>query len=187
MKNMNIPFALIFGLLTADGTVAAVPREEPIRPPVLKAAAYDLGLRFDFEAEKLFAECRLTVLNPSTAPVDKIPLILYRLLKVTAITDEEGQALPFSQRIAAFEDWDRMQVNSIEVTLRPIPAGDRRILIIKYEGYLAGYADAGMLYVKDSVKRDFTIVRQDCLAYPEIGILSWRPTGPRACRFSIIS
>jgi len=164
---------LILGAMAAAGAVAAAAERTPLPPPVLKAVAYDLDFRFDYEAEKLFAECRLTVLNPSQAPVDKIPMILYRLLKVTSVSDEKGEAVPFVQRIAAFEDWDRMQVNFLEVTPRRIPASDRRILIIKYEGYLAGYADAGMLYVKDSVKRDFTIVRQDCLAYPEIGILSW--------------
>jgi hypothetical protein len=165
---------LLTALAVIVGTLGSATAADFSRPLVLKAAAYDLDLKFDFEAEKLMAECRLTVVNPSAAPVERIPLILYRLLKVLSVTGDGGKALPFTQRIEACEDWDRLQLNYIEVSPdRPVPAGGSESIVLKYDGYLAGYEDSGMLYVKDHIKRDFTIFREDSLAYPQIGVPRW--------------
>ncbi len=140
----------------------------------LKTVDYKLDLDLDFKDGKITGDCQLTVSNPGPQPVEKIPLILYRLMKVTAAKDGHGVNLTFNQRVLAFEDWDKLQVNFIEVSLKsPIRKGEKRIVEILYDGYLAGYSEA-MQYVKDHVDGDFTIIRTDCFAYPEVGIPSWK-------------
>jgi hypothetical protein len=145
--------------------------------PVLKTTACKLDIRIDYEKEKLFGECRLTFVNGSREPLGKVPLVLYRLMKITSVKDDDGAPLPCDQRILAFEDWDKYQANIIEAVLKvPLPAGEKKTIDILYEGYLAGLTETGMGYVKDHVDKDFTIIRPDCLAYPMIGYPSWTDT-----------
>lgn len=144
---------------------------------VIKTLEYKLNIRIDYEKEKIVGECRLTFVNGSREPLGKVPLVLYRLMKITAIKDENGSPLPYDQRILAFEDWDKYQANIIDVALKiPLPAGEKTTIDILYEGYLAGLTETGMRYVKDSINKDFTIIRPDCLAYPMIGYPSWTET-----------
>jgi len=68
-----------------------------------------------------------------------------------------------------------MQANCLAVSLKkPIAPGGTSVLNIRYEGFLFGYAETGMLYVKDRIDEKFTIIRMDCLAYPTIGYPSWK-------------
>ena len=52
---------------------------------------------------------------------------------------------------------------------KPLLKGDLCKLIIEYEGYLFGYVETGMGYVRDKIDTEFTILRPDCKAYPELG------------------
>lgn len=141
----------------------------------LKTIDYNLDLKVDYKSEKIFANCQLTVLNPSEQPIWQIPLTLYRLMKVTSVENEEGADLSFTQQVTSYEDWEKLQVNYIEVFLKnPIQQGDKKTIKIKYEGYLLGYSEVGMKYVKDHVDEKFTIIRPDCKAYPEVGYPSWK-------------
>jgi len=173
MKKHSI--LLIMACVSIGATSGAPAFAETAGPrPVLKTVACKLDIRIDYEKEEIFGECRLTIVNGSREPLGKIPLILYRLMKVTAVKDEDGAPLPFDQRLLTFEDWDKYQANLIDVGLKaPVPAGEKKTIDILYEGYLAGLTETGMRYVKDHVDKDFTIIRPDCLAYPMIGYPSF--------------
>lgn len=136
----------------------------------LETAHYDLEVAVDYETSKISGLCRLTVLNPTDHPLPHIPLLLYRLLRVTDITDDSGTPIPFRQNVMSFEDWEQIQVNYVEVRLpEPVAPSQSKTISIAYEGYLFGYSDEGWMYVKDHVDKDFTIMRQDGFGYPVVG------------------
>lgn len=142
---------------------------------LLKPTDYKLSLNVDYDNKKLIGDCQLTIFNPSGHPIQTIPLLVYRLMKVKTIKDENKKNIPFTQRVLSFEDWEVLQVNYIEVSLEePIAEKAEKKITIEYEGYLLGYTETGMLYVKDRIDPEFTIIRPDCRAYPMIGVPSWR-------------
>lgn len=170
--SMKRRYIFLITLCLSVGAALGTPAlpETTVPRTVLKTLNCKLDIRIDYEKEKLFGECRLTLVNGSREPLGKVPLILYRLMKVIAVKDENGAPLPYGQRILAFEDWDKYQANIIDVALKvPLPAGEKKTIDILYEGYLAGLTETGMGYVKDHIDKDFTIIRPDCLAYPMIG------------------
>lgn len=137
---------------------------------LLKVVHYDIDLRIDYTNRKLYSKCELTVRNTSSTRTQIIPLLLYRLMKVSSIKDEKGNPMSFSQRVLSFEDLERYQANYIEISpARPLLKGDTKKLIIEYEGYLFGFTETGMGYVSDKIDPGFTILRPDCLAFPELG------------------
>ena len=137
---------------------------------VLKTTRYELDVKVDYEAEKIFGSCRLTVHNPSDEAISEIPLLLYRLLKVTAITDEKGAAIPYQQKVLSFEDWEQLQANYVEARLpKPLASGQSKTIGIVYEGFLFGYSNDGWMYVKDHIDKEFTFMRMDGFGYPIVG------------------
>ncbi len=136
--------------------------------------SYDLKIEVDYDQEKIFGECALTIHNPAEEPINTVPLILYRLFDVTSIKDTDGKDLSFSQDIVKFSDWEQLQVNHTRVKLpSSLAHGEKKTLVIRYEGHLLGYFEV-MRYVKDHIDREYTILREDCLTYPEIGFPSWK-------------
>ncbi len=175
MRKQN--YVLFAALLTLVLSIFCIycqspmPVETQILPDTL---SYDLKIEVDYEQEKIFGECELTIQNPAEEPINTVPLILYRLLDVTSIKDADGKDLPFTQYIAKFSDWEKFQVNHIRVKISPsLAQGEKITLVIRYEGHLLGYAEV-MRYVKDHIDREYTILREDCLSYPEIGLPSWK-------------
>lgn len=152
--------------------------------PGLYATRYSLDLHPDYSEQKLYASCELTLVNSSGKPCREIPLLLYRLLHIKSAADKNGNPLKFIQNIVSYEDWKQLQANFITISLQtPIPAGGRETLIIEYEGFILGYVETGMLYVKDRINKEFSIFRPDCKAYPQIGYPSWqsnRAAGPES-------
>jgi hypothetical protein len=141
----------------------------------LKTIRYDLDIKVDYEAEKIFGQCRIVIHNSGHSVFSTIPLLLYRLLKVTSVADSHGDALPFSQGIAAFDDWEKLQVNFVRVVLNtPLRSGENETLAIDYQGYILGYAETGMAYVRETINKEFTILRPDSWAYPQVGLPSWK-------------
>jgi hypothetical protein len=131
---------------------------------------YELDIKVDYKAEKVFGKCLLTINNPSEKSVTHIPLILYRLLKVTAITDEQGTSIPYQQNVLSFEDWEQLQVNHVEARLtKPLAPGQSQTIGIVYEGFLFGYSNDGWMYVKDHIAKEFTFMRMDGYGYPVVG------------------
>jgi hypothetical protein len=147
-----------------DGPIGVMP--EPV--------SYDLKVEANVEEGTLAGQCALRLKNASGAPIQIVPLNLYRLMEVSAVTDGSGQALPFTQNVRIFEDWRELQVNHIRVRLgAPLEPGQEATLRIIYGGPLLGYSEA-MRYVKDHVGLDLTLIRTDSLAYPQIAVPSWK-------------
>lgn len=160
-------FSLIFLLIPH---FSAFPQQFSSKTLSLKTTHYELDVKVDYKAEKVYGKCSLTVLNPTENAIQHLPLILYRLLKVTAMTDEQGAPIPYQQKILSFEDWEQLQVNYIEARLsKPIGPGQSRTISIVYEGYLFGYSNDGWMYVKDHIDKKFTIMRLDGFGYPVVG------------------
>lgn len=145
-----------------------------VKKLTLKASNYVMYTKVDYDNNKLISTCELTVTNPSNENIKTIPLLLYRLMKVTSIKDENGNRLSFTQRVMSFEDWEVYQVNFIEVELsKPIQNNGNKKIVIEYSGHLLGYTETGMSYVKDKISPEFTIIRPDCVAYPSLGYPSF--------------
>jgi hypothetical protein len=127
---------------------------------------YELDYRFDFKQEKFFGKATISLKGRS----DTLSFILYRLLKVRSVTDQQGNSLAFRQEVVAMEDWDIQQVNHLEIY--PKAEGDAPLgaLTIEYDGYMNGYTETGMRYTMDKISPAFTILRPDCYAYPVLGV-----------------
>lgn len=134
---------------------------------------YDLDIRVDFAAEKIYANCKFTVKNNTGNAVDEFPFMLYRLLHVTSITDVHGGNLPYVQNVTVFKDFPKHQVNLIRVSLpEPIPHGESFTLQLSYEGYMLGYAaEIGAAY-RERIQEPFTILRSETFVFPHPGIPS---------------
>lgn len=148
----------------------AIFSQQSWKPHQLKTIFYNLDLKIDFKEKMLSGECMMTITSNSNKPISTIPLLLYRLMKVTSVKDDKGNPLRFRQRIMSFEDWQTYQANFIEVMLSgQLKNGNSCKLIIDYSGYIHGYTETGNLYVRDKIDPEFTIIRPDCLTYPELG------------------
>ena len=140
----------------------------------LSPTHYDLAVEINFAREMLRGTAGIEMVNPSKEPVREVSLLLYRLLHVGAVHDSQGNDLAFKQAVVAFEDEGRLQVNQVVVTLaQPLAPGTRTTVELRYDGYLLGYTETGMLYVKDRIDSTFTILRDDAFAYPEPGYPSF--------------
>jgi hypothetical protein len=131
---------------------------------------YKLDLRVDFRTDKLYAACEITFANNTDQPIEQIPILLYRLLTVTSVENENDTSLQFSQNLVGISGWEKLQVNFITISLsRVLSPGEQRKLKLDYEGYLLGYSEAGWRYVKDHIDKKFTIIRTDGFGYPVLG------------------
>ncbi len=160
-----------FPLAASDGVYG--PLSIPVR---LFPTPVDYNIEFDpdYAAGSLSAVCRLTIRNDEKEPLAIVPLNLYRLFSILSVTDGKGNSLEFDQAVMPFEDWPELQVSHVRVKLAPpLPPGGVTELQLAYEGPLRGYTEA-MAYVKDHIGMDLTLLRSDCLAFPEIGIPSWK-------------
>jgi hypothetical protein len=134
-------------------------------------SSLDLDVRVDYESERIAGKAILTLRNLSAAPLSRVPLLLNRLMRVEAVQSSNGNDLIFHQKVTAFEDVDKWQVNAIEVELaRPVQPEGTVEIEVAFGGYLVGYTEVGMRYVRDHVDRDFTILREDALAFPVVGV-----------------
>ncbi|MDR2069051.1 MAG: hypothetical protein LBP71_04195 [Spirochaetaceae bacterium] len=131
----------------------------------LVISSYDLNLSFNFDEGSLAGICRIEIENTSDSDISEIPFLLYRLMHITEATDISGGKLSFAERIVQFDDFPVLQVNYIVVQDRIRPH-ESKTVILRYEGYLLGYAETGMLYIKDKISPRFTMIRQDSFAYP---------------------
>ncbi len=170
MNARRLALCLIFGVALPAGLGAGTFADRTL---AFRPVHYGLDLTLDYENKVLHGQCRLTLINVTDRPQTQVPLILFRLLTVTGIHEDQGRPLKFRQRVLALEDWDIIQVNFVEADLdRPLPPRERRVLVIDYSGHITGYSAEGMLYVKDKVDEAFTLIRTDGLAYPRIGVPS---------------
>lgn len=132
-----------------------------------KITNYDLKYLFDFKEKKLFGTAVLTI--DDLHPKDTLHLLLYRLIKVRSVKDVDGRSLVFRQTVKAFDDWEQLQVNAVQIA----PSRLTKKIIIEYDGYIKGYTETGMLYTKDRIDAEFSLLRTDCFAYPVQGVTNW--------------
>jgi hypothetical protein len=143
--------------------------------PFPRLTRLELTLRVNYDSGEISGTATLTLKNVSDLPLRRIPLLLNRLMRVAAVRGSEGRPALARQHVVAFTDDARFQVNQVDVDLpvrlRP---GETLRLQLDYGGFLAGYTETGMLYVRDHVERAFTVLREDALAFPVIGLPSWQ-------------
>ncbi len=84
---------------------------------ILTPTRYEMELDVDYAAEELYGAVRLTVHNPSTEPVSRASLLLYRLMQVRSVRDEQGRDLLFDQAVVSIDDFAQLQVNQSLITL----------------------------------------------------------------------
>lgn len=126
---------------------------------------YDLNLSFDFNKETLNGICEVKIENQSDTFINQIPFLLYRLMKVRSIENQSGKGVNFTQNVVSFDDFEKLQVNyvSINENLKPHSS---ITLTLHYNGYLLGYQETGMKYIKDRISTAFTLIRNDSYSYP---------------------
>jgi hypothetical protein len=169
MAKFKIVMVVTIWCLSVPNALAETQRFSD-RKIALETLNYKLAIRIDYSQNKIYGRCWLTMLNSSKKSVRHIPAILYPLLKVTAVKNEAGVKLPFSQEVLPFEEREKKKVNYIDIVAKnPIPAGEKTTVQIEYEGQIGGYVDAGYPYIKDHISEEFTIIRLESFAYPIIG------------------
>jgi hypothetical protein len=137
---------------------------------VLSPTHYDVRFDVDYPAAQLRGTARITLKNLDAAPVREASLLLYRLMRVSAVRDDRGKDLAFRQSVVVFADFGQLQVNQLLVALpAPLAPGALTTIEVGYEGHLLGYAETGMRYIQDRIDSAFTILRADSYAYPQPG------------------
>jgi aminopeptidase N len=174
-----MPHVLLGAFLAAATLVGRPAQTGPADPPDppsgpgVTPVHYELSVDLDYEQEILHGRARITVQNNAREPVREVPLVLYRLMEVTAARDEAGDSLAFDQRVVRDPDLPTLQLDQVRVALAaPLPPGARTTIEVRYEGYLLGYAETGMRYIKDRIDPAFTILRDDAWAFPRVGYAS---------------
>ena len=154
----------------------AMPRLAEAQAIGLDIAAYDLSIRLDLEKRGAYAPLNtlsatavITFTNRNESPVTRVPVVLYRLLKVNEVRNETAEPLKFTQRLERLDGWEQYQANVIAIDLnRPLLAGSQTTIEIEYTGQVVGIPESGMLYVQDSLNPDFAIIRAESAIYPHL-------------------
>lgn len=137
--------------------------------PQVQPTHYEMVYRPDMETGALTASGKVTYKNTGQEPVTLLPFTLYRLLDVTKVANQAGEDLPYQESVISTARMFKKQVNYVQVKLRqPLAPGDSTVIAVEFEGYLLGYVETGMLYVKDRIDPDFSILRLDGEAYPAV-------------------
>ena len=136
----------------------------------LEPSLYDLAVDLDLDQKRLHGTATIRLRNASDDPADHVPLLLYRLMHVEAVRDGNGQAMDFTQRVETFADWDKMQVNYVEIhPSKPLAPAAETTVVVDWSGYLFGYTESDMLYVRETIDPEYTLLRPDAYAFPWIG------------------
>jgi hypothetical protein len=119
---------------------------------------------------QLQAEATIRLTNVSDRPQEEISLILHRLMEPSEI-ESAGQTLEFEQDLRGLEGWENFHINHLQVRwAKPLAPGEEATLTIRYAGQLIGYPEVGMLYVRETLDPDFTILRYETFCYPQVSL-----------------
>lgn len=164
---MRYPGMALLVALSGGLPVLAQPAPDAL---LLRPTRYDLRVQLDLDRQLMDAIVRIQLRNDHPVPVRTASLLLYRLLDVRSIRDHSGARRDFSQRVVTFEDFGKMQANHVRVPLAPALAPGREVTLeLHYGGHLLGYAETGMLYLRDRIDTAYTMLRMDTYAYPQPG------------------
>jgi hypothetical protein len=112
--------------------------------------------------------------NIGSEPVKNVPLLLNRLMRYEAVTDDKGRGLEIQSRLMELENFAFFQANAAVVSLaEPMQPGGTSELSISFDGRLTGYVGAGMLYTREYLDSAFTILRSEVLPWPQIAEPDW--------------
>lgn len=140
---------------------------------VFQPIRYNLEIKVDIPNQELVGRARITVANATQRPVRGGEFLLYRLLRVSGVSDAVGKPLSFTQPVVEFVDQTTLQVRQLNVALRtPLAPGQSTVVVVDYRGALRGYSETGMLYVRDHIDTAYTLLRMDAFAYPIPGVPS---------------
>ncbi len=182
MKHAIAILAAIVFLMECAANSNPVAQSSPESESLPLLTNLELVVSIDFDSKQVVGTATLTLKNTSTTPLTRIPLILNRLMHINAVRSNDGTPMIYHQEIKSFEDYGIFQINATEVDLleQLLPEASIQIAV-DYQGYLVGYTEVGMRYVRDQVDRSFTILREDALAFPVVGVPSFsvNRTAPR--------
>ena len=107
--------------------------------PLPTAIEYRLDLNIDYNAKKLYGTCEITFSNGSERPIEHVPILLYRLLSVQSVENENHMDLPYTQNVVSVSGWEQIQVNFIDIALdKALLPGEQSKIELDYEGYYSG-------------------------------------------------
>jgi hypothetical protein len=134
---------------------------------------YKLLFAIDPEHHTLSAQADINVRNSAKRTLTVVPVLLYRLMEIEAASDAQGKALAFIQKVVKFADDPNWQVNYVQVTLpTPLAPGQTATIRLKYAGPLFGYREV-MMYVKDTISEEYSLIRSETMAYPMVAAPSY--------------
>ncbi len=93
------PISLLVGCSAAPDRVPFTERTVEVAP-----VAYDFDIDVDYDEQLIRGTGQLTVRNTTHHAVRHVPLLLYRMMKVTALTALDGSPVCFTQQIFPFDD-----------------------------------------------------------------------------------
>jgi hypothetical protein len=138
-----------------------------------KVTHYSLSLHFLPKEGKIAATAEMTVENTTSVEIKDISLLLYRLLEAESVTDKQGTPLPFTQDVVKFSDEPSLQVNQVKIHLGGgLAPGKASIVRLTYSGGIFGYPEV-MMYVRDRIDENYSLVRPDAFSYPMLCNPSW--------------
>ena len=159
-------------LYPALATVLVLPtaRGQTLQPEAFRVRQARLELSLNYSAAKLSGSMTYEMENWTEHPASEVSFLLNRLMDASAVRDDKGSSVPYTQDVRRSQDDPKWQVTQVIVKLpRPVAPGARTTLRIDYAGYLVGYTEIGWLYVHDHIDTTFTIIRSDALAFPIVG------------------
>ncbi len=138
-----------------------------------KVTHYSLSLHFLPKMEKIAATAEMSIENTTSVEIKEISLLLYRLLEVESVTDQRQSPLPFAQDVVKFSDESNLQVNQVNIHLgEALSPGKTSIVRLTYKGAIFGYPEV-MMYVRDRIDEDYSLIRPDAFSYPMLCHPSW--------------
>ena len=133
----------------------------------------DLEVSLDYEAGSICGVATIELQNIGDEPTQIVPLQLGRLMQAEAIRTKGDKELQWTQQIVTYIDLPKYQVNQLYIELSsPVQPDECVSVQVEYSGFLVGYTEVGWLYTRDYIDRDFTILREECLAFPCLGVPS---------------
>ncbi len=158
-------------ILLLAASAASANGQNPSIPVTL--TRIDLTMDIDYRERTLAGTARMSVRNHEAQPTLRVPLQVNRLMEVTSVTDAQGESIPFSQDVVRYSDWPSLQMNQIWIDLpRALRPDDATSLVVQWHGYLTGYTETGMLYVREKIDSAFTILRRETGAFPVLAVPS---------------
>jgi aminopeptidase N len=160
MRRATIMAGMI--LLSAAGTRAQY-------QPTWRIQHYELEYEILPSAHIYRGTATLSLENVSGRKQAALLLALYRLQDVEGVEEEAGRPCEFVATVVKAPDWLGFQAVELKINLPdPVAPGGTLRLRVRHAGPMLGYQEL-MRYTKDHIGEDFSVLRQDTLAYPELG------------------